>query len=136
MDRRPLLHNLLKALFDTTPNVYFQPPSGTMLKYPCIVYKLQDITDRRADNLRYIEHRSYEVTVIDRDPNSELRERVLKLIGGVSDIKWDEFNLETDADYHALVERALSKGLKLFIGGFNRPFISDNLNHYVFTIYY
>ena len=79
MDRRPQLHQLLKSLFNGDPHVYHQRPSNGKLVYPCIIYKLTGLPDEHADNLRYFEHREWQLTVIDPDPDSKLREKVAKL---------------------------------------------------------
>lgn len=84
MDRRPTLQQLLKSLFTTEPHVYHQRPSNGRLLYPCIIYKLSGFPDGYADNFRYFEHREYELTVIDPDPDSILREKVAQL-------KWCRF---------------------------------------------
>lgn len=102
MDRRPELHQKLKKLFPRDPHVYFQPPESKKLEYPCIVYKLTEMPNKTADNVPYFEHRQYQLTVIDPDPDSELRERTAKL-------KFCRFV---------------------------RPFVSDDLNHFVFNLYY
>ena len=60
-------------------NVYFQPPESVKMKYPAIVYKPNDINQEYADNLPYIQSLSYAVTVIDRDPDSELPMKIAKL---------------------------------------------------------
>lgn len=52
------------------PNVYFQPPSNITMVYPCIVYKRSAENVRYANNFRYDSYLQYEVTVIDRDPDS------------------------------------------------------------------
>lgn len=80
MDRRAELQQVLAALFVDIPgSVYYQPPKDSRIKYPCIVYKLDDMPAIHADNNPYgIGHR-YQVTVIDRDPESPLRERVAAL---------------------------------------------------------
>ena len=85
MDRRPELHQILKSLFKGTPHVYHNPPESVKLVYPCIIYKMAGMPDGHADNLRYFEHREYQLTVIDQDPDSKLRERVAGL-------KWCRFN--------------------------------------------
>ena len=136
MDRRPELHRIFKATFDRDPHVYFQPPSNTKISYPCIVYKLSDISAKHANDLGYIEHRSYEVTVIDRDPDSALRERILSLFGDPNQIEWDTHNFESDDVLSDIFSNAKHGGLPILRGRFDRPFINDNLNHYVFTIYY
>lgn len=84
MDRRPQLHQLLKGLFEWDPHVYHNPPKTLVMKYPCIVYKMTGIPDEHADNLRYFEHREWQLTVIDPDPDSKLREKVAQL-------KWCRF---------------------------------------------
>jgi hypothetical protein len=86
MGRRPELHQKLKKLFEYSakPHVYYQPPESVKLDYPCIVYKLTGLPNKHADNLPYFEHREYELTVIDSDPESILRENVAKL-------KWCRF---------------------------------------------
>lgn len=48
-------------------NVYFQPPTGTKLVYPCIIYKLDGINIRFADNNPYRLMDEYEVKYITRD---------------------------------------------------------------------
>ena len=102
MDRRPKLHQLLKSLFNADPHVYHNPPPSVKMTYPCIVYKMSRFPDEHADNLRYFEHREWDLTVIDPDPDSKLREKVAQL-------KWCRFN---------------------------RSFVNDNLNHFVFTLNY
>jgi hypothetical protein len=75
MDRLQLQADLK----DITPNVYFQPPSGKQMTYPCIVYKLSDINTRHAGNSIYGKRKRYTVTVIDSDPDSLIPEEVLGL---------------------------------------------------------
>ena len=106
MDQRPSLHQILKGLFAKNPHVYHQPPENVRLEYPCIIYKMTGIQTNHADNLAYIQRREYQLTVIDRNPDSPLREAVIDSLG------------------------------KKFSGRFVRPFVSDGLNHYIFTIYY
>lgn len=83
-------------------NVYFQPPASVQMKYPAIVYSLKNIVSEPANDDVYMQTRSYEVTLIDRNPDNEF-------VGIIS---------------------------RLPMCSFDRPFKSDNLNHYVFTIYY
>lgn len=51
-------------------NVYFQPPASVKMKYPAIVYALEDIENKYADDGVYLSHRCYSVTLIDYDPDS------------------------------------------------------------------
>lgn len=85
MGRRLDMHHLLQVTYEgatglsSKGRVFFQPGSDTKLSYPCLLYKLTDIPVDRANNAPYkIEH-SYDLTVIDRDPLSPLREAVVRL---------------------------------------------------------
>jgi hypothetical protein len=74
--RRELLHNILKEI---TENVYFNPPRGVTMAYPCIVYHRQDTDTKFADNVPYRTQKRYEVKVIDEDPDSPIPGMVGKL---------------------------------------------------------
>lgn len=76
MAPRVELQSVLEGL---TENVYFQPPSNLTLQYPCIVYKRTDEHSEFADNERHRHIWRYEVTVIDRNPDSSLVEEMLEL---------------------------------------------------------
>jgi hypothetical protein len=68
-----MLHELLKAVTD---DVYFQPPENIKIEYPCIVYT-QDLGQTyHADNRPYWFAKRYQVTVIDRNPDSTLPDQV------------------------------------------------------------
>ncbi len=60
-------------------NVYFQPPPNYQLMYPCIVYRRNNDDVSHADNIGYILWRRYQVTVIDKDPDTEIPDRVARL---------------------------------------------------------
>lgn len=95
------LHAFLKE-YCNTENVYFQPPPSMMMKYPAIVYH---VTQRRkipANNHTYLKYVTYEVTVIDKNPESSIA---------------------------SLIE-------ELPMCTFDRSFTSDNLNHFVYTLFY
>lgn len=80
MDRRPELHQILKKLYiKGEPHVYYQPPKDQQIKYPCIIYKLDDMPAIHANNYPYLWGHKYQVTVVDRNPESPLRERVQAL---------------------------------------------------------
>lgn len=53
-------------------HVYFQPPGGHKLQYPCIIYTLDGLNDKAADNLDYLTHVEYSVTYITRDPDDSV----------------------------------------------------------------
>jgi hypothetical protein len=73
MGQRLLLHQLLETFCD---NVYFQPPTNVTLKYPCIVYKRDFADTKFADDGPYSYVKRYMITVIDRDPDSEIPSKV------------------------------------------------------------
>lgn len=73
MAPRLQLHELLGTFTD---NVYFQPPTNVELKYPCIVYKRDFAETEFADNAPYSRETRYMVTVIDRDPDSDIPGKV------------------------------------------------------------
>lgn len=49
------------------------------MRYPAIVYSQDDEDVSYADNKRYRGFKRYLVTVIDRDPDSELNDKVAEL---------------------------------------------------------
>jgi hypothetical protein len=70
----------LQALLETlTEHVYFQPPNNIVMQYPCIVYQRDAAVSQAADNETYRFTQRYMVTVIDRNPDSDLRLKVAYL---------------------------------------------------------
>ena len=100
-ERRYELHQILVDILGSK-NVYFQPPESIKLNFPCIVYTRDGDSALYANDTKYKTRTQYSVTVIDKDPDSEIPERLASL--------------------------QFCK--------FNRHFVSDNLNHDVYTIYY
>ena len=81
LDLQLMLEQLYREVTHQSPErkVYFQPPATVRLTYPCLIYKLTDIPSDHANNFPYRLEHEYELTVIDSDPNSPLRERISKL---------------------------------------------------------
>lgn len=106
-NRRLLLHDTLCGIL-SCPNrgdecrAYFQPPESVKMKYPAIVYGLDDIENMYANDGVYLSHQKYSITVIDKNPDSPIVDKVAALP----------------------------------FCRFNRSYQKDNLNHYVFTIFY
>lgn len=70
----------LQNLFLTLcPNVYFQPPESVRMIYPAIIYERRLIDNVHANDSVYGQKTSYDVTVIDKDPESIIVEKVSKL---------------------------------------------------------
>ena len=82
--------------------VYFQPPETVKMTYPCIVYKLDRIDTRFANDSPYLHYKAYAVTIIDKNPDSILPD----LVGALP------------------------------MSSFTRSFTNDNLNHFVYRLYY
>lgn len=74
LELQTLLENTLGSR-----NVYYQPPASVQMKYPAIVYSRNDIENAFADNSVYAQNHAYLVTVIDRNPDSEIVEKVSRL---------------------------------------------------------
>lgn len=95
------LDRILRDLLGSD-NVYFQPPESVKMKYDAIVYELDDIDARHADNVPYLTNRRYRVTLITKNPDNHLSDEIAQLP----------------------------------LTQFNRFYTADNLNHYVYIIYY
>lgn len=78
MGQRIDLHEILVDKLGST-NVYYQPPETVKMKYPCIVYSKRKPTTKYANNNQYFNRKSYTVTVIDRNPDSQIPDRIAAL---------------------------------------------------------
>lgn len=78
MAPRVELQALLEEILGSD-KVYFQPPTNITLVYPCIIYKRDTTVTRFADNAPYRNTKRYQVTVIDRDPDSDIPDKVAEL---------------------------------------------------------
>ena len=94
------LQSVLKTILGSN-QVYFQAPENKKMSYPAIVYELNDIQDIYANNSTYLRHKSYSITLMDKNPDSEFIEAIANL--------------------------PKSK--------FNRFFVTENINHWVFTVF-
>lgn len=79
-ERRLQLQEKLEELFsekvakleDGSPAILFQPPENVKLKYPCIIYNYESDYFRHANDHGYYLKAQYEITVIDRDPDTTI----------------------------------------------------------------
>lgn len=76
MADRPSLNDYFKTIVD---NVYYQPPVNIQMKYPAIRYSRNNIDNTFANDGVYYQQRSYEVTVIDYNPDSPIVDAVSKM---------------------------------------------------------
>lgn len=77
-DQRQILQALLEGILGSR-HVYFQPPANVQMQYPCIVYRRDTATTEFAANQPYRYSKRYQVTVIDRNPDSDIPDKVAAL---------------------------------------------------------
>lgn len=99
MNDRLVFREFLKTI---CPNLYFQPPSNINMIYPCIIYRINNVDTAHANNNPYLQFLSYQLTVVDKNPDSDIFKRLLK--------------------------QPMCR--------FERSYVADNLNHFIFNIYY
>lgn len=90
------LHALLKNLLGSD-NVYFEPPPSVDMLYPCIVYNRYRIVIAHANNAPYKRDTRYQVIVIDRDPDSDIVDKVAAL----PKVAYDRFYTADDLNHDA-----------------------------------
>lgn len=99
--RRLELHEKLCEILGSR-NVYFQPPESLKMVYPCIRYQRDKNDVLHADNVKYQKRGIYTITVIDKNPDSDIPDKIEDLLYCSSD----------------------------------RNYTADNLNHFVYKIYF
>lgn len=77
-EKRLELQAILEELLGSR-NVYFEPPTGFKMEYPCIVYERSSIDVVPADDTKYLKSYSFTLTTIVQDADSDLPDRVLDL---------------------------------------------------------
>lgn len=83
-DRTSFRNQLVKAFeLGEKENIYYQPPPKFKMEYPCIVYTMEMPKQNNANNYNYLLTNKYRVTVIDRNPDTELPYRILRLFSYV-----------------------------------------------------
>lgn len=78
MGSRPNLQTMLEELLGSH-NVYYNPPESVVMKYPAIVYSRGGLDNVHANDSVYNQYNAYEITVIDKNPDSEIVKKVSKL---------------------------------------------------------
>ena len=73
-------------------NLYFQPPEGFKLTYPCIIYKKDTGDHMFADNSVYQFTQAYQLTFISKNPDNTVVERILK------EFKWAKYGRSYQAE--------------------------------------
>lgn len=75
MTKRLELHEILCAALGSR-NVYYQPPESIKMTYPCIVYEKDSRRNTHADDTPYITKQSYSVTVISKNADFDVSEKI------------------------------------------------------------
>ena len=78
MASRVELNALLEDILGSD-RVHFQPPASVRLSYPCIVYSRDNIRTSYAGNAPYALKKRYQVTVIDKNPDSDIPDKIAAL---------------------------------------------------------
>lgn len=89
----------LQALLVSTAeidNVYFQPPPTVKMEYPCIVYHRDYEMVNHANNVPYKLRKRYLITVIDRNPDGDIGDKIAALPLCVFDRFYTADNLNHD----------------------------------------
>jgi hypothetical protein len=71
--------DLQALLEDITEHVYFQPPANVQMEFPCIVYARDTAVTKFAGNAPYNHTKRYQVTVIDRSPDTQIYDKIAAL---------------------------------------------------------
>ena len=84
MGDRLSLHEILCEIINITESdgdrhVYFQPPKSKLMKYPAIVYSLDNLNVKHANDTSYVSNPGYSVTLIDKNPDSEYFDKLVNL---------------------------------------------------------
>ncbi|MET0786071.1 MAG: hypothetical protein ABWY25_05145 [Paenisporosarcina sp.] len=95
MAQRLELQALLTEILESD-QVYFQPPPSVIMEYPCIVYNRDYELAQFADDRPYALRRRYMITIIDRDPDSDILSKVAELPMCVYDRFYTADNLNHD----------------------------------------
>lgn len=95
MASRLELQTLLETVLGSK-NVYYQPPPSVQMSYPAIVYSRSRIKNDAANNAVYNQHHWYKVSVIDKNPDSSIVDRMSKLPTCAFDQHYATDNLNHD----------------------------------------
>lgn len=76
---RTQLQAILEEAAGEGNKAYFQPPENLEITYPCIVYERDYRKTEFAGNKPYSSTKRYQVTIIDRKPDSPIADRVAAL---------------------------------------------------------
>lgn len=61
------------------PHVYYEPPPGTKMRYPCVRFRRNQFAPTWASNRVYHLDESFQLTLIYSDPDSEFPAKIAQL---------------------------------------------------------
>lgn len=91
----------LEAVMGDSGKVYYLPESNVTIDYPCIVYELKTQETSYCNNRVYNTTDTYDVTIIDPDPTSDIRDRLIR--HGFNGIRFDR-RYKSDSLYHTVYQ--------------------------------
>jgi hypothetical protein len=94
-ERRMELQMKLEELLGNR-NVYYQPPEDLKMSYPAIRYSVKNRTIKFANNSLYTKMLCYEITVIARDPDTTVIDKLLQFPYCAFDRHYNSDNLSHD----------------------------------------
>lgn len=60
-------------------NVYFQPSESVQIKYPCLIYHLDDIAAEPADDMGYKLNTAYQLVYVTKSPTEQMVHKLAML---------------------------------------------------------
>ena len=74
------MQSMLEEILGKDSNyVFFQAPSNTSMKYPCIVYSFTRFNVTNADNRPYLVTSRWEIHHMYKNPKNDLKEKFLEV---------------------------------------------------------
>lgn len=78
MAQRHLLQSILEDILESD-QAHFQPPPNLQMEYPSIVYNVDNADTKFAGNVPYTVTQRYQVTIISKTPDTDIRDKVAAL---------------------------------------------------------
>lgn len=73
------LSKLIKEAVGSDVSVYFQPTGNITMKFPCVTYERARSESDFANDNPYVRTKRYTLTVIDRNPDSDIPDKIAQL---------------------------------------------------------
>lgn len=79
LDLHDIFIDILGTRGKPISRVYFQPPTSIKMEYPCIIYKRDKTKIFFSNDCSYLGAKRYLVTVIDKNPDSLIPDKISEL---------------------------------------------------------